>query len=53
MFPLLHLGHNSFPQGVLLQTKKETTLGFSATPDDVYFQYTTVSLTSYNTAMMG
>ncbi|KAF4567314.1 hypothetical protein EYR40_006311 [Pleurotus pulmonarius] len=27
--------------GVLLQTKKETTLGFSATPDDVYFQYTT------------
>ncbi|KDQ27491.1 hypothetical protein PLEOSDRAFT_1064819 [Pleurotus ostreatus PC15] len=27
--------------GVLLQTKKETTLGFSASPDDVYFQYTT------------
>ncbi|KAJ8521842.1 hypothetical protein ONZ45_g1525 [Pleurotus djamor] len=27
--------------GVLLQTKKESVMGFSATPDDVYFQYTT------------
>lgn len=31
-------------QGVLVNSKKAMKLGYNITPDDVYFQYTTVSV---------